>query len=249
MAKVRSTAAKAKKHFLRSPYGAYYDRRAPREDPAPGGRLPKEDSELTHVGPRTPCGEYLRRYWQPIALSKDVQELPKAVKILDEELVVYRDKRGTVGCLELHCSHRGTSLEFGVTQERGIRCCYHGWLFDADGTILDTPTEAADSRLKEKLFHPAYPVHEHNGLIFVYMGPPDKNRRFRSSTPTRCPATTWLRESPMSSPATGCSSRKTLLIRSTFRSFTSGSRGITSPDIDSTTLRCRSSTGWRRRSA
>jgi phenylpropionate dioxygenase-like ring-hydroxylating dioxygenase large terminal subunit len=178
MAKVRSNAAKAKKYFLRSPYGAYYDRRAPRESLAPGGRLPKENAELTHVGPGTPCGEYLRRFWQPVALSKDVQDLPKAMKILDEELVVYRDTRGIVGCLELHCSHRGASLEFGVTQERGIRCCYHGWLFDADGTILDTPTEAPDSRLKEKLFHPAYPVHEHNGLIFVYMGPPDKKPAF-----------------------------------------------------------------------
>jgi nitrite reductase/ring-hydroxylating ferredoxin subunit len=168
----------SKKFSLTTRYGGYEDRHAPREDLAPGERLPKEDVELTHVGPGTPCGEYLRRFWQPVALSSEVQERPKAVKILDEELVVYRDRGGRVGCLELHCSHRGTSLEFGVPQERGIRCCYHGWLFDADGSILDMPTEGPDSRLKEKLFHPAYPTHEHNGLIFVYMGPPDRKPAF-----------------------------------------------------------------------
>ena len=92
--------------------------------------------------------------------------------------MLFRDGAAQLGCLELHCSHRGTSLEFGVPQQRGIRCCYHGWLFDVDGTILDTPTEAEGSRLKEKIFHPAYPTHEHNGLIFVYMGPPEKKPAF-----------------------------------------------------------------------
>ena len=179
MKKSKGEAAKgAKKYFLKTRYGAYHDRLAPRGGQAPGARLPKEDAELTHVGPGTPCGEYLRRFWQPVALSKDVQDRPKAVKILDEELAVFRDRSGQCGCLELHCSHRGTSLEFGVPQERGIRCCYHGWLFDVDGTILDTPTEAAGSRLKERLFHPAYPTHEHNGLIFLYMGPPEKKPAF-----------------------------------------------------------------------
>jgi len=175
----RGVAAKGRKKFyLKTRFGAYYDRLAPRAGCEPGSWLPREDVELTHVGPGTPCGEYLRRFWQPIALSADVQDRPKAQKLLGEDLVVYRDKSGTVGCLELHCSHRGTSLEFGVPQERGIRCCYHGWLFDADGSILDTPTEAEDSNLKNKLMHPAYPTHEHNGLIFVYMGPPDEKPAF-----------------------------------------------------------------------
>ena len=166
-----------KKYFLNERYGAYHDRLAPREGLRPG-ELPREDAELTHVGPGTPCGEYLRRFWQPVALSKEVQDRPKAVKILDEELVVFRDRAGRVGCLELHCSHRGTSLEFGVPQERGIRCCYHGWHFDVDGAILDMPTDAPDSKLKERLCHPAYPTHEHNGLIFIYMGPPEKKPAF-----------------------------------------------------------------------
>ena len=167
----------AKKYFLNTRYGGYQDRHTPRDGLAPG-ELPREDVELTHVGPGTPCGEYLRRFWQPVALAKEVQDRPKAIKILDEELVVFRDGAGRVGCLELHCSHRGTSLEFGVPQERGIRCCYHGWQFDVDGAILDMPTDGPDSKLKERLCHPAYPTHEHNGLIFAYMGPPEKKPAF-----------------------------------------------------------------------
>lgn len=179
MKRTKGGSAKGgKKFFLKMPYGAYHDRLAPRGNLASGARVPREDAELTHVGPGTPCGEYLRRFWQPVALSKEVQERPKAIKILDEDLVVFRDRGGRLGCLELHCTHRGTSLEFGVPQEQGIRCCYHGWQFDVDGTILDTPTEAAGSRLKEKLFHPAYPTHEHNGLLFIYMGPPGKKPAF-----------------------------------------------------------------------
>lgn len=164
---VRKVTKSRKADFLKSRYDAYHHR-----------RVPKEDEELTHVGPGTPCGEYLRRFWQPVALSTDVQDRPKAVKIMDEELVVFRDESGQLGCLELHCSHRGTSLEFGIPGERGIRCCYHGWLYDVDGTILETPTEPADSTLKKRLFHGAYPTHEYKGLIFVYLGPPEKKPSF-----------------------------------------------------------------------
>src|SRR5215468_11303850 len=153
--------------FLTSRYGAYYHR-----------DVPKEDTELTHVGPGTPCGEYLRRFWQPICFSDDLRDLPLRVTILGEELVAFRDFRGTVGLLELHCPHRGTSLEFGLISNRGIRCCYHGWLFDVDGTILETPGEPANSTLKDRLCHGAYPIHEYNGIVFAYMGPPDKQPEF-----------------------------------------------------------------------
>ena len=153
--------------FLNEVYSAYYHR-----------DIPKEDEELTHVGPSTPCGEYLRRFWHPIALSEELKDLPQAIKIMGEELVVFRDKSGRVGCLELHCSHRGTSLEFGLIEERGIRCCYHGWQFDLDGRILDTPGEPPDSTYKVRLCHGAYPVHEFSGLVFAYMGPPDKQPPF-----------------------------------------------------------------------
>jgi len=140
--------------------------------------IPAEDSELTHVGPGTPCGEYFRRYWQPICFADELRDLPLGVKILGEELVVFRDLSGAVGLLELHCPHRGTSLEFGLVGAKGIRCCYHGWLFDVDGTILETPGEPADSTLKDRLCHGAYPTHVYNGIVFAYMGPPDQQPPF-----------------------------------------------------------------------
>ena len=120
--------------FLNTAYSAYHHR-----------ERPAEDEELSRVGPGTPCGEYLRRFWQPVVLSEHLGDLPKRLRILGEDLVAFRDKSGAVGLLELHCPHRGTSLEFGLVGEKGIRCCYHGWLFDVDGTILETPGEPADS--------------------------------------------------------------------------------------------------------
>jgi len=149
--------------FLKKRYDAYHHR-----------HVPAEDAELTHIGPDTRCGEYMRRFWQPVCYSDDLKDLPLAVKILGEELVVFRDGRGEVGLLERHCPHRGTSLEFGLVGGKGIRCCYHGWLFDVDGAILETPGEPPDSTLKDRLCHGAYPVREAHGLVFGYMGPPDQ---------------------------------------------------------------------------
>ena len=153
--------------FLNKAYGAYYHR-----------GMPSADDELTRVGPGTPCGEYLRRFWQPVVVSSDLGEVPKRLKILGEDLVAFRDGSGEIGLLELHCPHRGTSLEFGLIEKTGIRCCYHGWLFDCSGAILETPGEPADSTLKDRLFHGAYPVREHLGLVFAYMGPPDQQPPF-----------------------------------------------------------------------
>ena len=113
--------------------------------------VPAEDAELTHVGPGTPCGEYMRRFWQPVCLSQELTDLPHAVRILGEDLVAFRDKSGDVGVLHRHCSHRGTSLEYGIVAEHGIRCCYHGWLFDIDGTILETPGEDAGVEIAGEL--------------------------------------------------------------------------------------------------
>ena len=153
--------------FLTTRFGAYYHR-----------DVPQEDAELTHTGVGTPCGEYLRRFWQPICFTDELRDLPVRVKILGEELVVFRDFQGSIGLLELHCPHRGTSLEFGLISQRGIRCCYHGWLFDVDGAILETPGEPALSTLKERLCHGAYPIHEHSGVVFAYMGPPEERPAF-----------------------------------------------------------------------
>ena len=147
--------------FLKMRYGAYFHR-----------DLPGEDAELTHVGPGTACGEYLRRFWQPVCLSDELRDLPVRLKIMGEDLVAFRGRSGSVGLLELHCPHRGTSLEFGLVDDQGIRCCYHGWLFAPDGTILEMPGEPAVSTLKDRLHHGAYPTHEHLGIVFAYMGPP-----------------------------------------------------------------------------
>jgi nitrite reductase/ring-hydroxylating ferredoxin subunit len=142
------------------------------------GVVPKENEELTRAGLGTPMGESLRRYWQPICLSGDIDELPKLVTILGEELVDFRDKRGRVGVLDARCYHRGTSLEYGRIEDDGIRYCYHGWLFAADGRCLQQPGEPPDSNFKSKVAQPAYPALEFGGLVFAYLGPPDKEPLF-----------------------------------------------------------------------
>jgi nitrite reductase/ring-hydroxylating ferredoxin subunit len=153
--------------FLKTRFGGYFHR-----------DVPDEDAELTHVGPGTPGGEYMRRFWQPICFSDDLQGLPRRVKLLGEDLVAFRDRNGAVGLLELHCPHRGTSLEFGLIDGQGLRCCYHGWLFGVDGTILETPGEPPESTLKDRLYHGAYPIREEHGIVFAYMGPPDRQPPF-----------------------------------------------------------------------
>jgi phenylpropionate dioxygenase-like ring-hydroxylating dioxygenase large terminal subunit len=153
--------------FLNAAYSAYHHR-----------ELPPEDTELTQVGPGTPCGEYLRRFWHPVITSAEVQDLPRRLRILGEDLVAFRDKSGALGLLELYCPHRGTSLEYGLVCDKGLQCCYHGWLFDVDGKILETPGEPPTAILKDRLYHGAYPVIEYKGLVFAYMGPPDKQPAF-----------------------------------------------------------------------
>jgi nitrite reductase/ring-hydroxylating ferredoxin subunit len=138
----------------------------------------EENAELTHVGPGTPCGEYMRRYWHPVAMSADLTDRPRAVRILGEDLVLFRDLGNRLGLLHRYCAHRNASLEFGRIAQRGIRCCYHGWLFDIDGTILETPAEPPDSAIREETCMGAYPVHEYNGLVFAYMGAPEARPEF-----------------------------------------------------------------------
>ncbi len=136
------------------------------------------DPELTRTGPGTACGEYLRRFWQPVAMTQDLGDRPLPLRILGEDLVLFRDGGGTIGLVHRQCPHRRASLEYGKCETRGIRCCYHGWLFAADGTILETPSEPADSigarKLRESLRLGAYPVEEYRGLVFAYLGPPEE---------------------------------------------------------------------------
>lgn len=146
--------------------------------PAYGRVIPIENEELTHVGAGTPMGELLRRYWQPICLSDELKDLPRRARLLCEDLVAFRDGQGNVGVLDLHCSHRGTSLEWGRVEEDGLRCCYHGWKYDVEGSVIEMPCEPEGHARRRRVEHPAYPVMEFGGLLFVYMGPPDKQPLF-----------------------------------------------------------------------
>lgn len=163
------------------PYGGYYKR-----------EVSGPDAELTQTGAGTPMGEYMRRFWQPVCLSEELTDLPKAIRILGEDLVAFRDKSGRIGVLHRHCSHRGASLEYGIITEQGIRCCYHGWHYNVDGTLLETPCEPAESRLKETICHGAYPAFERDGLVFAYMGPPDAKPDFPVYDPYVLPKGTSL---------------------------------------------------------
>ncbi len=133
------------------------------------------DHEIAETGAGTPCGEYLRRYWHPVALARELGERPKLIKILGEALVLFRDKSNRIGLVHKNCPHRRASLEYGRCETRGIRCCYHGWLFDVDGTILEIPADPEDSqpaiKVKQTRRLGAYPVKEFRGLVFAYMGP------------------------------------------------------------------------------
>jgi phenylpropionate dioxygenase-like ring-hydroxylating dioxygenase large terminal subunit len=136
-----------------------------------------EDAELTRVGRGTPCGELLRRYWQPVGYEEDLADLPLHVRILGEDLVLFRTGSGEYGLVEQRCSHRGASLEYGVLSERGIRCAYHGFHYAPDGTILETGAGAPLAN-GGKICHGSYPLHVFRGLIFAYMGPPEKKPCF-----------------------------------------------------------------------
>jgi len=131
-----------------------------------------DDGLLTRVGRGTPCGEFLRRYWQPFAYTQDVTDLPLKVRLLGEDLVLFRTGRGEYGLVEQRCSHRGASLEYGVISDEGIRCAYHGFHYAPDGTILATGSGAPMANAG-KLCHGAYPVFVFHELIFAYMGPPE----------------------------------------------------------------------------
>ena len=137
-------------------------------------REPSSRTELTSVGRGTPMGELLRRYWHPVGLVADATDIPRKVRVLGEDLILFRDKRGRAGLLHARCCHRGTTLYYGKVEEDGIRCCYHGWKFDTEGHCLEQPCEPDGGLFKDKVRQPWYPVEERYGLIFAYMGPADK---------------------------------------------------------------------------
>ena len=143
---------------------------------------PGYDQLLTHTDYGTPAGEYLRRYWHPVALLKDVSHTPLEIRVLGEDLVIFKTTENKIGLIHKFCTHRRASLVFGKTESKGIRCCYHGWLFSPDGEILETPGEDPDSKqakfVREKFRLGAYPIKEFNGIIFAFMGPPEKVPEF-----------------------------------------------------------------------
>jgi phthalate 4,5-dioxygenase oxygenase subunit len=132
-----------------------------------------ENELLVHTVRGTPGGEWMRRYWQPVALSEELPEngAPLPVKVLGEELVLFRDDQGRLGLLGRHCAHRGVDLSLGRLEDGGLRCVYHGWLYDVNGRCLEQPAEPPGSDFKNKIRQRSYPCRELGGLIFAYMGP------------------------------------------------------------------------------
>lgn len=133
----------------------------------------EQNERLTRYGPGTPCGELFRHYWWPVGVITELTaEAPtKHVRILGEDLVLWKDRSGHVGLIQDHCAHRGASLLYGRVAERGIACAYHGWLYDADGEVLECPAEPDGSQFHRTVKATAYPVREHLGLYWAYLGP------------------------------------------------------------------------------
>ena len=135
------------------------------------------NERMTRVGPGTPGGEMLRRFWQPLCPAGEItpENPKKRVRIMNEDLLVFRDGEGRLACVDEHCKHRGVSLYYGFIESNGVRCPYHGWHYGNDGRCLEQPFERADSNFKNEIKLKSYPVQELGGLIFAYMGPDPQN--------------------------------------------------------------------------
>ena len=132
----------------------------------------EENELLTRIGPGTRMGALMRRYWHPVAAGIEMKDAwTKRVRLLGEDLVLYRDRSGAFGLIAEQCPHRRASLAYGIPTIDGIRCPYHGWQFDATGACIDQPNEPPESNFKHKVSTPAYPVEELGGLLFAYLGP------------------------------------------------------------------------------
>jgi phthalate 4,5-dioxygenase len=140
--------------------------------------LSREDNELvTRVGSGTPMGQTMRRYWIPALLTSEIAEPdspPVRVRLLGEDLVAFRDTTGRIGLLDEYCPHRRVSLFFGRNEECGLRCIYHGWKFDADGQCTEMMNEPAENDFSHKIRTTAYPTCERGGIVWAYLGPPDR---------------------------------------------------------------------------
>ncbi|MEK7216117.1 MAG: Rieske 2Fe-2S domain-containing protein, partial [Chloroflexota bacterium] len=134
-----------------------------------------ENERLTRVGAGTAMGDLMRRYWHPVAAASQLEENPtKAIKLLGENLTLYRDRSGTLGLIGDRCPHRKVNMLYGIPEAEGLRCPYHGWLFDENGRCTEQPYEQAEdpnSNFKDKIHIQSYPVQECGGLVFAYLGP------------------------------------------------------------------------------
>jgi nitrite reductase/ring-hydroxylating ferredoxin subunit len=142
-------------------------------------KVPAPDDLITRTDPGTPLGEYMRRFWQPVCMSDQLGDVPKKIRVMGEDLIAFRDKSGDVGVHQRHCAHRGASLEYGIIGDHGIRCPYHGFHYDVDGTLLGAPGEKDNgARLSKTVCQGSYPAFERDGLVFAYMGPPEDRPPF-----------------------------------------------------------------------
>jgi len=134
-----------------------------------------DHKRLTPVGKGTPMGELMRRYWHPVAAVAELEDRStKALRILGEDLVLYKDRSGTYGLIDRLCPHRRVDLSYGIPEEHGLRCMYHGWMMDETGQCIEQPFEETvhpDGRFKEKVKVAGYPVQMKSGLLFAYLGP------------------------------------------------------------------------------
>ena len=126
----------------------------------------QENDYLCRVGPGTPLGNLMRHYWLPVMLPYEMEPdgAPQRIRLLGEDLIAWRNTDGTVGIMQNACPHRGASMFFGRNEENGLRCVYHGWKFDAEGTCVDMPSEPAESNFKHKIRATAYPYTERGGV-------------------------------------------------------------------------------------
>ena len=142
----------------------------------------EENDLLCRVQGDAPMGRLMRRHWTPVCLIEEVSEPdgdPVRARVFGEDLVVFRDTRGRVGVMDESCPHRRASLVYGRNEDGGLRCLYHGWKMDVDGSVLEMPSEPAAAGMAQKVRHRAYPTQEWGSLVWAYMGPPDTLPEFR----------------------------------------------------------------------
>ncbi len=131
-----------------------------------------QNERLTRVGPGTPAGDLLRRYWHPVATDQQLAENPvRSVRLLGEDLTLFRDRQGRLGLLQRRCAHRSVDLRHGIPTEAGLRCPYHGWMYDASGQCIEQPAEDPEHNFAGRVKIAAYPAQELGGLIWAYIGP------------------------------------------------------------------------------